>query len=657
MQAGDTLGDRFRLVGELGRGGTAVVWLAHDLASGEEIALKILHAPFADDPRVRGRLRREARVGARLRHPAALLPTAVHDLDGHLVLALPLHPGVPLDEHVRTHGPWTASALDRLARTLASALAAAHTAGIVHRDVTPRNVLVDDAGEAVLTDFGLARLADGTRSTTVAGPAGTPGFVAPERMEGHAAGPATDLYGLGGVLYTAATGAAPFARGSLAATVRAQLDGDHVPLVRARPDLPPALCATIDALLAVDPSARPAGAAEVPAWLDGRRVADRRDARTLRAARLPEGPCAVVVRETRHDARRRRLRQRRRRTRGAIGAAVDRVLSDVVHTAHRVLDRPLPPEPEDALAAAVARAAGLPIEALRPSRVLFDRRFRLVDGVDPDTAQALATTARELGFDADVHEPVPMSDGLALARRILLPLVPTGIVWATPAPDFVALIVFFAVTVPGWVVVQDRDRAPLAYPRDLAAHLHDGWRVAAAPPRADPADDGPRALATSLRTRLDATRARLDADRTLPSAARADLRTALSALRADLDRLASAAPDAPPPDADVEAEAIATITARLRRLDTLARAGRPAAEGERDRLERALAEHTRALEAAEEADATRVGHLAQLLTIGTALREVDALLAATTTPDDPTRAADDARRHVQAARRALAETA
>ncbi len=672
MQAGDVLAAEsaghggFELLGELGRGGSAVVWLAQRVDDATPVALKILHDAVGRDPLVARRLRRELAIAERLDHPAALLPRALHTHQGRLVLEMPFHDGITLDEHVRTEGPWTATALDRLARRLAAVLQSAHTAGVVHRDVTPRNVMVDGSGVASLMDFGLARLDGASRTATVASVAGTPGFVAPELLEGDRPSPAADWYGLGGVLYVAATGRAPFAGPTAAAILRAQLDGDHPPLASLRPDLPAALTDTIDALLSADPTERPSGSRALIASLTGRSV--------VRAApsaahdplavptQLPPGPWTVEVRERDHDERRRRQRRRRRHTRSRFAQSAEKVFDDLFETAHRLLARPIPPEPEARLAAAVAVEAGMPAQALAPSPALWERRFRLVTGVDRAVAERLAVTARAEGFKARLTNPalpVPWSTTL---RRILLPLVPPLIVAATPAPDFVAWIVFLSATLPMWLSHGIHTDPPLAYGPDLAPHLADGWRAqtAEAVPTPDPRptratapdEDGTARLIRSLRTRLQAVRDRIQGHDALPSLAQRDLSASLDGVSDELDGLAALPPDTAT-DPTAEAEAVSRLEARLLRLQTLQRAGQREVPGEIAALETTLARHRTALDAADDAEARSIRRVARLLEIGAVLAEVSASLA------DPEPAQDHVRGlrgDLDQARRALAAT-
>jgi serine/threonine protein kinase len=259
---GQVLAERFEIVGVLGRGGMATVYLARDRVRDERVALKVLHDHLAEDPAMRDRLRREVVAAARLRHPGALVAHELHDLEGTWALSLPFHPGQTLAEEISQSGPQDPEALRRLGVRLAEVLAEAHGAGLLHRDLTPSNVMIGPRGEPVLTDFGLARLRDGG-STRGTGMLGTPGYAAPEVYDGVRADPRSDLYALGAVLYLAATGRAAFEADSAMQALHRQLEGDFTPLDRARPDLPADLVATVHALLERDPALRPQGARDV----------------------------------------------------------------------------------------------------------------------------------------------------------------------------------------------------------------------------------------------------------------------------------------------------------------------------------------------------------------------------------------------------------
>jgi hypothetical protein len=414
LQPGDVLADRFEVVGVLGHGGMATVYLVQDRLREEAIALKVLHGHLARSASMRSRLRREVSTASRLRHPNALVAWDLHDIGGSVAVSMPLHRGRTLSGYVERHGPMTASALRRVATQLASALREAHASGIVHRDVTPSNVLVDDEGDAVLSDFGLARFTD-QRTATATGALGTAGYAAPEVYQGMRSDPRSDLYSLGAVLYQAATGVSPFHAADPVATLRRQLDDDRTPLAEARPDLPEHLVQTIEGLLAVDPDARPQGAAEVVEALERREApavqttpvaappSPPAKAALVRRSHLPPGEWTVVVHERGRDRQRRRHLRRRWRPQAIPGVDVDvgRVVQGVQRwVMNELLGLPERLSPEEALAQAVALEADLPRDALTVPPAVLEPRFRLVESVAQGSANRLARAADQAGFSA-----------------------------------------------------------------------------------------------------------------------------------------------------------------------------------------------------------------------------------------------------------------
>jgi hypothetical protein len=198
----------YTILAPLGSGGMGTVYRAVD-GGGTAVALKLLHPHIGADPSSRERLRREVLALQRLRHPgvAAVLDAEADSTEAFLVTELV--PGHDLAEHVRVRGPLDAAALHRLAAGLRGALEAVHAAGVVHRDLKPSNVLVTADGP-VLIDFGIAQAVDETRVTSAGFVVGTPGYLAPELIDGAEPTPATDWWGWAALLAHAATGRAPF---------------------------------------------------------------------------------------------------------------------------------------------------------------------------------------------------------------------------------------------------------------------------------------------------------------------------------------------------------------------------------------------------------------------------------------------------------------
>jgi tetratricopeptide (TPR) repeat protein len=196
IASGKTLGERYRLERPLGHGGMAVVWLATDERLEREVAVKVLSDNFAHDDEYLGRFRREAHTAAGLQHPNLV---SVYDFEAgpRPYLVMEYVPGGDLAERVETGD---APDPESLARELLSALRHIHTAGVLHRDIKPQNVLIDASGHARLTDFGIAQPRDASALTRTGQVIGTESYIAPEVMAGEQASERSDLYALGVVL-------------------------------------------------------------------------------------------------------------------------------------------------------------------------------------------------------------------------------------------------------------------------------------------------------------------------------------------------------------------------------------------------------------------------------------------------------------------------
>jgi serine/threonine protein kinase len=257
--------NRYALKAPLGRGGMGVVWRAHDLVLGREVAVKEVAFPagLPDVQRrsAQARLTREARAAARLNHLAVVSLYDVVNHEGGVFLVMELVEAPTLAELVRLQGPLAPERVAEIGAQLAAALEAAHHAGIVHRDVKPTNVLVPRSGKVKLADFGVAALADDPQLTTTGMVIGSPAYMAPEQAQGEPTGPEADFWALGATMFYAVEGKPPFDKGSSMATLAAVVNEAPQPMRRAGP-----LAALLAALLAKDPGARPS-AAKVRAWL------------------------------------------------------------------------------------------------------------------------------------------------------------------------------------------------------------------------------------------------------------------------------------------------------------------------------------------------------------------------------------------------------
>ncbi len=249
---------RYEIAAELGRGGMAVVYRARQVDLPRSVALKVILAGALAGPSERTRMRREAEAVARVRHPNVVQIFDTGEHDGCLYLALEYVSGGSLDRRLQSH-PLPPGEAARIVEQLAAGVQAAHDAGIVHRDLKPANVLLDPDGTPKVTDFGLAKLCDAAvRLTRTGTTAGTPCYMSPEQVSSDPdrIGPATDIYGLGGILYECLTGRPPFDAPTTLETVRQVAEEEVVPVCRLQAGVPRDLETICLKCLRKDPSHR-----------------------------------------------------------------------------------------------------------------------------------------------------------------------------------------------------------------------------------------------------------------------------------------------------------------------------------------------------------------------------------------------------------------
>ncbi|WP_156037514.1 serine/threonine-protein kinase, partial [Glycomyces tenuis] len=222
---GDTVGDRYRLIDLVGKGGNGSVWRADDTVLRREVALKEVFLPPDLPPGEREQLiersRREAQIAATLSHPSVIRVFDVVEHGGLPWIVMELLQARSLAEILTADGPLPPRVAAKIGLALVGALQAAHEAGIIHRDVKPGNVLISVDGRCVLSDFGAAQMNQASGGTTPGKVLGSAHYIAPERAVGQPAEPASDVFSLGVTLYAAVEGRPPFDRGDAVSTMRA----------------------------------------------------------------------------------------------------------------------------------------------------------------------------------------------------------------------------------------------------------------------------------------------------------------------------------------------------------------------------------------------------------------------------------------------------
>ena len=249
----------YEILGELGRGATAVVYRARDRELGREVAIKVIRPKFADDDETVARLAREARTVAQLQHPNIVTLFAVRRMrDGGLALVMQLVPGRTLREILNDRGAWSFERADRVLRDVAGALAHAHNRGIVHRDVKPENIFIDETtGHALLSDFGVARSIEPDTQLTATGTAiGTPAYMSPEQIDGGELDGRSDLYSLGLVGWEMLTGRRPWEGESLYSVIYKQKREELPPIDEIRRDTPDRLIYLVEGATRKSPADR-----------------------------------------------------------------------------------------------------------------------------------------------------------------------------------------------------------------------------------------------------------------------------------------------------------------------------------------------------------------------------------------------------------------
>jgi eukaryotic-like serine/threonine-protein kinase len=250
---------RYRVMSRLGSGGMADVFLAEDQQLGRKVALKLLHRRFAEDPDFVERFRREAQAAAGLQHPNVVSVYDRGSFDDTYYIAMEYLPGRSLKQLIREEAPLDPLRAIDITIQILKAARFAHRRGVIHRDLKPHNVIIDDSDHAKVTDFGIAR-AGASDMTETGSIMGTAQYLSPEQAQGHAVNAASDLYSVGVVLYEMLTGRVPFDAESAVTIALKHVSEAPIPPREINPDIPPELEQTVLWVLNKNASDRPADA-------------------------------------------------------------------------------------------------------------------------------------------------------------------------------------------------------------------------------------------------------------------------------------------------------------------------------------------------------------------------------------------------------------
>ena len=292
-EQGHPFDGRYRVVGRLGVGGMATVYLAEDSSLGRKVALKVMAERYAEDGEFVERFRREAQAAARLNHPNIIAVYDRGEADGRPYIAMEYLQGRTLKQLIQKDGPLPPERAIAMAMQVLAGLRYAHEHGVVHRDVKPHNVLVGDDGRIKVTDFGIAHAGD-PQLTEVGSIVGTAQYLSPEQARGRSVGAQTDIYSLGVVVYEMLAGRVPFEGDSSVAIAMQHVSDEPPPLRSLAPEVPESLALVVAHAMLKDPAQRYSSADEFAADLDRVRRGLVPVAATAVHAAIPHEPTELV---------------------------------------------------------------------------------------------------------------------------------------------------------------------------------------------------------------------------------------------------------------------------------------------------------------------------------------------------------------------------
>ncbi len=273
----EALAGKYSLEAEIGRGGMGIVYLAQEVQLDRPVALKVLPQELSSKADLRERFLREARTAAKLSHPNIIPIFAVDEVGEFVYFAMAYVAGETLGRRVQDRGPLPPSAGARMLKEIGWALAYAHSQGVIHRDVKPDNILLEEeTGRALVADFGIASLLEGAAATGAGEIIGTAEFMSPEQARGQGVDARSDTYSMGVVGFYALSGTLPFHDESAAEVLRQHREEPAPPLKTVAPHVPSRLARCVDRCLAKEPDARFETAAALSDALDAA-LRERRD--------------------------------------------------------------------------------------------------------------------------------------------------------------------------------------------------------------------------------------------------------------------------------------------------------------------------------------------------------------------------------------------